>query len=290
MHLNEPPTPQHAEAAAETDCMTADVSKRDIGQAEREQLASEGRAVRNPDGHVSYPVASHSDAENALALIRSGHGDTAAAKRMLRRVARKEGWQDILDGLGGKKGGSGAEKAITAAGNPFSFPGGRNPMDRVSPPITEGHASPSTGDHGFSPGSDPMNQPGPRELAFRHPGVREPNSLRMDLATTTANPLAVLNAQNPAEHALESNIVGMYGAARVSMSQLDAAAASGLSSAPGNPAGRRMDHQSRGSAVAPNGSHSTAAPLSSAPMSVKSNSELRADFKRMLFPGSGGGR
>lgn len=71
--------------------------KRDIDTATRRRLASEGRAL--PD--LSYPVETREDAGNAVTLALSGHGDVAAAKRLIRRIARKEGWQDILDRLKG---------------------------------------------------------------------------------------------------------------------------------------------------------------------------------------------
>jgi hypothetical protein len=245
--------------------------KRDVGAAEREHLASEGRAVRNPDGHVSYPVRSHEDAENALALIRSGHGDTAAARRMLRRVARKEGWQDIMDGLDGKT----AEKQM---GNAMPSPYGRSVTDRTSPPIEAGHAACSTGDHGAV---DPMNVPGARALAMGHPNMR--------FSTTVAAPLATMRSVNGDNEFHDRDITHPTGT--VNLSRLDLAGASGLSSASGNPAARWGDHQSRESATPPNGTHSLANPTSHAGgPGVMKNSELRAEIKRMLFPGSGGRR
>ena len=58
----------------------------------------QGRALDN----LSYPIETHEDADNAVTLALSGHGNVAAAKKLIRRVARKEGWQDILDRLDGK--------------------------------------------------------------------------------------------------------------------------------------------------------------------------------------------
>ena len=246
--------------------------KRDVGQAEREQLARQGRAVVNADGHVSYPVASHSDAENALALIRSGHGDTAAAKRMLRRVAREEGWSDILAELGGKKSG-GASKAIAAAGS-FTFPGGRNPADRTSASLTEGHQAVSSGHH-----VDP-NVPGPSELAFRHPSMR--------MGTNTPFPLATMGTDDTA---FPRDLRGMSNGVPVALSRLDAAAASGMPGPPANPFSRPGDHIAQNSAMPPNGSHSLSDPRShAAPMAAKSNTERLAEFKRHMFGGSGGSR
>lgn len=82
------------------------VYKRDIDTATRRRLAGEGRALPN----LSYPIETHEDAGNAVTLALSGHGDVAAAKRLIRRIARKEGWQDILDRLKGRK-----DKAAKAA-------------------------------------------------------------------------------------------------------------------------------------------------------------------------------
>jgi len=74
------------------------VYKRDIDTATRRRLHSQGRALDN----LSYPIETHEDADNAVTLALSGHGNVAAAKKLIRRVARKEGWQDILDRLDGK--------------------------------------------------------------------------------------------------------------------------------------------------------------------------------------------
>ena len=89
----------------------AAVYKRDIDTATRRRLHSEGRALSN----LSYPIETHEDADNAVTLALSGHGDVPAAKNLIRRIARKEGWQDILDRLKGGKGKKGkAEKSAAA--------------------------------------------------------------------------------------------------------------------------------------------------------------------------------
>ena len=80
----------------------ADIYKRDIDTATRRRLHAQGRALAN----LSYPIETHEDAENAVTLALSGHGDVSAAKALIRRVARKEKWQDILDRLDGKEGGT----------------------------------------------------------------------------------------------------------------------------------------------------------------------------------------
>jgi len=91
-----------------TKAAEAAIYKRDVDTATRRRLAGEGRALSN----LSYPIETHEDAENAVTLALSGHGDAGAAKKLIRRVARKEGWQDILDRLkGGKKK---ADKTATA--------------------------------------------------------------------------------------------------------------------------------------------------------------------------------
>jgi hypothetical protein len=96
------------EAAALKAVMDAErpVWKRDIDTATRRRLASQGRALDN----LSYPIETHEDADNAVTLALSGHGNVAAAKKLIRRIASKEGWQDILDRLDGKTSDS-ADKA-----------------------------------------------------------------------------------------------------------------------------------------------------------------------------------
>ena len=75
----------------------ADAEKRDIGTAERERIASEGNAVRNADGHVSYPIENAGDLHNAAHLARTGHGDVAAARRLIARRAEELGVANPLD-------------------------------------------------------------------------------------------------------------------------------------------------------------------------------------------------
>ena len=84
--------------------------KRDIDVATRRRLLAQGRAL--PGEPPSYPIETHEDAGNAVTLALSGHGDVAAAKKLIRRIASKEGWQDILDRLDGKTSDD-AEKAAT---------------------------------------------------------------------------------------------------------------------------------------------------------------------------------
>lgn len=69
------------------DAAEVDVYKRKVSAAERKQLASEGNALS--DG--SYPIANSEDLHNAAVLARSGHGDVAAAKRLIAKRARELG-------------------------------------------------------------------------------------------------------------------------------------------------------------------------------------------------------
>ena len=71
----------------------ADTEKRDVSTAERRSLASEGNAL--PDG--SYPINSTGDLHNAAHLARTGHGDAAAARRLIARRAEELGVANPLD-------------------------------------------------------------------------------------------------------------------------------------------------------------------------------------------------
>ena len=70
-----------------------DAVKRDVSTAERRSLASEHNAL--PDG--SYPINSAGDLHNAAVLARSGHGDVAAARRLIARRAGELGVANPLD-------------------------------------------------------------------------------------------------------------------------------------------------------------------------------------------------
>ena len=71
--------------------MESDMEKRDIGQADRERLAREGKALRNPDGHISYPIETVEDLHNAAHLASTGHGDVEGAKRLIARRSKELG-------------------------------------------------------------------------------------------------------------------------------------------------------------------------------------------------------
>jgi hypothetical protein len=63
------------------------LSKRKVSSAERKRLAEAGNAL--PDG--SYPIENEEDLHNAAILARSGHGDVAAAKRLIAKRAKELG-------------------------------------------------------------------------------------------------------------------------------------------------------------------------------------------------------
>jgi hypothetical protein len=166
------------------------------------------------------------------------------------------------------------------AGNPVPSPGGRSLTEaRVSPPLTAGHASPSSGDHGAA--CDPMNMPGPRELAYRHPDLRQ--------GTTNAVPLMSMRSVNGDEDGGRAitRPVGTVGLAR-----LDAAGAAGLpafrAEPYGNPVSRPLDHSAP--IGANNGGHSLADPRSHAAPQAMKSSDAREIMRRHMFPGSGGAR
>lgn len=71
----------------------AEVYKRDVSADERKKLASEGHALS--DG--SYPIANEGDLHNAAHLAKTGHGNVAAAKRLIARRAKELGVANPLD-------------------------------------------------------------------------------------------------------------------------------------------------------------------------------------------------
>ena len=87
-HRQEAEERQEAVYKAETD-----VYKRDIDTATRRRLASEGKAL--PDG--SYPIETAGDLQNAAILARSGHGNVAAARKLIARRAQALGVANPLD-------------------------------------------------------------------------------------------------------------------------------------------------------------------------------------------------
>lgn len=66
---------------------------RDYSAAERQEMASDGRAL--PDG--SYPIADEHDLNSAAILARSGHGDVTAATKHIGKRAKELGVPNPLD-------------------------------------------------------------------------------------------------------------------------------------------------------------------------------------------------
>jgi hypothetical protein len=165
-----------------------------------------------------------------------------------------------------------AQKAVAdlAAGEYGNLP------DRVSEPIQAGHAAYGVGDHGAAAGArDPMSQPGPRQLAYQHPDMRQSSTNVLPLFTmaTDAN-------QFPRD------LNGMSSGISVALSRLDAAGATNLASAPGNPISRPGNRVAPTGAQPANGGHSLSQPEAVHPASMKA-SDRREIMKRAMF-GDGG--
>ena len=159
----------------------------------------------------------------------------------------------------------------STVGNAVSSPGGRNPVDRVSPGLVAGHQALSSGDHGS--GVDPMAVPGARELAFRHPASRGPAGTGMDLSTHTPFPLFTSRTNHDE---FPADVRGMSSGVPVAMTRLDAAGATGVHAPPGNAVSRPLDHIARNSATPPTPGHSLRDPRShAAPMATKGSDALR---------------
>jgi hypothetical protein len=74
-------------SADELESVVTYLAKRKVSAAERKRLAAAGHAL--PDG--SYPIENEEDLHNAAILARSGHGDVAAAKRLIAKRAKELG-------------------------------------------------------------------------------------------------------------------------------------------------------------------------------------------------------
>ena len=74
-------------SADELESVVTYLAKRKVSAAERKRLAAAGHAL--PDG--SYPIESEEDLHNAAILARSGHGDVAAARKLIARRAKELG-------------------------------------------------------------------------------------------------------------------------------------------------------------------------------------------------------
>lgn len=161
-------------------------------------------------------------------------------------------------------------KRGTMMGNPHQ-PLGRPVTDRLSPSRVTGGAARSTGDH-----NDPMNVPGPRQLAFGHD----------DMRFGTTGPVPLLSMRTDATD-FPRDLRGMSNGVPVALSRLgayEAAGAPGFREQPsGNPAMRRPDHSAQGSMTPPNGGHSLNDPQSHAVANKgPSNLEIMKQHQRRM--------
>lgn len=77
---------------ADWQLMVAHLEDADVGAEERRDLAKKGHAL--PDG--SYPIRNTSDLHSAIVLARSGHGNVAEAKALIKRRAKDLGAESML--------------------------------------------------------------------------------------------------------------------------------------------------------------------------------------------------
>jgi len=218
--------------------------KRDYSQAERKRLAREGKALVNPDGHVSYPIADEEDLQNAATLARTGHGDVEGARRLIARRAKELGVKNPLES---------SEKSTM--GNPH--PGRDYNRDRVSEPLSAGHASPAVGDHGVGQGRN-------AEIAAHHPDLQQGS-------TRPAPWFATRTAEGDNQYGDRSitHVAGQVGVSFLDLRGAASPAPEALLPA-ANPAARRMDHIARDSATPPTPGHPLTDPQShAAPAAVK---------------------
>jgi hypothetical protein len=171
--------------------------------------------------------------------------------------AAAEGHQDVMEASCGK-----------AAGNPVDAPDYN--ADRLSEPLTAGHAAPSTGDHGVGQGRNP-------EIAAHHPDLNQ--------QTTTVFPWQTLRSFNGDNQFGDRDIVRPPG--RAVVQQLQVRHPDQFTSQPSGNPNVRADHvTARNSATPPNGTHTVAgASVTSNAVSTKqlSNSEKLAEMRRALF-------
>jgi hypothetical protein len=129
------------------------------------------------------------------------------------------------------------DKAISPAnGNPY---GEDYSADRLSEPLTAGHAAPSAGDHGVGQGRNP-------EIAAHHPSLNQ--------QSRTVLPWQTLRSVNGDNQFGDRDITHPRGTAVVQ--QLQVQHPDQFTSQPsGNPNVRAADHSARNSATPSNGTH-----------------------------------
>lgn len=87
------------------DLLDSLLSERFVSADKRQDLLSQGKAMKGPDGKPIFPIENAADAKNAVTLYLSGHHKTDAAKQHIIRNAKKVGADDQVERI--KAGGSG---------------------------------------------------------------------------------------------------------------------------------------------------------------------------------------
>jgi hypothetical protein len=175
--------------------------------------------------------------------------------------AAAEGHQDVMEASCGKATGNPVDHVHSATGNYNA--------DRLSEPLTAGHAAPSTGDHGVGQGRNP-------EIAAHHPDLRQ--------QTTTVFPWQTLRSVNGDNQFGDRDITHPRGTAVVQ--QLQVPHPDQFTSQPSGNPNVRADHvTARNSATPSNGTHVASGNVTSNAVANKqlTNSEKLAELRRMLF-------
>lgn len=111
------------------------LAKRKVSAAERKRLASEGKALS--DG--SYPIENAEDLKNAAILARSGHGDVAAAKRLIAKRAKELGVANPLASDGAQKGAEETPAATEPQVQDPATPDGEDQVQKAVAAAMESH-------------------------------------------------------------------------------------------------------------------------------------------------------
>ena len=138
----------------------AAVYKRDIDTATRRRLRAEGKALPN----LSYPIENAGDLQNAASLARSGHGDVAAARKLIARRAKELGVANPLDDSDSTSKGTVTETAEKSEAGLTALPlapaePSQAPLTPVLTPLAAKEAEPDVVKDPEQPPAEPKDRP-----------------------------------------------------------------------------------------------------------------------------------
>lgn len=136
---------------------TPDVGKKSkYDTADMERMLKDGKAMANPDGDPSYPIADAEDLSNAIKAVGRGKGDHGAIRKHIIKRAKALGKADMLPDDWADKAATpdevkGRSVSVTIDGERYDFSGPAEAVEAVAKAVSPAAKETEDDGHGHDP-------------------------------------------------------------------------------------------------------------------------------------------